>query len=100
MTTPTEPARPAARFRVTVEEGPPHGGLYELELTTTYRVIDDASGATVMSFTGDYAASFGDDGQWGEPTLSGVVKVELDATGQAVVVHHADGRCEVLALPG
>ncbi len=97
MSTTNVPA-PTRRFRVQVEEGSPHGGLYELEVDTTYRVVDEVSRETVMSFSGGYAASFGDDGRWGDPVLSGVVAVTVDGT--TVVVRHADGRVEVHALPG
>ena len=38
---------------VLVEEGPPRGGLFELEQTTYYRVVDTRTQAVVLTFRGE-----------------------------------------------
>jgi hypothetical protein len=48
----------AERFEIVVEEGPPHGGLYELEQRTYYRVVDTRSQEVVMTFQGNKATKW------------------------------------------
>jgi hypothetical protein len=45
------------RYIVRVEEGGGHGGLYELEQTTYYYVIDTRSQQVVLTFAGELSAS-------------------------------------------
>lgn len=87
------------RWQVIETEGSPHGGLYELVIETTYRIVDRLTGEVVLERTGTYEASFGDDGNWGPGTTTGVVKVEVSAEGTEALIHHADGTREHLPLP-
>ena len=89
------------RFEIVVEEGPPHGDLYELEQTTYYRVVDTHSREAVMTFQGEMEASLSkDDGMWTDHRFSGVQEVNLAPDGQSVVVTYCDGHEETVPLPG
>jgi hypothetical protein len=88
-----------SRWQLIESEGPPHGGLFELEIETTYRIVDRRTGAIVLERTGIYEASFGDHGNWDEGTTTGVVKLEISADDRAALIHHADGTLERLPLP-
>ena len=91
----------AARFEIVVEDGPPHGDLYELERTTYYRVVDTRSREVVMTFQGEMEASLSrDDGMWSGHRFSGVQEVTLAPDGQSVVVTYCDGHKEIVVLPG
>ena len=91
----------AGRFEVVIEEGPPHGDLYELEQTTYYRIVDTRSQEVVMTFQGDMEASLSrDDGMWTDHRFSGVHEVALAPDGQSVVVKYCDGHEETVQLPG
>ena len=98
MSGPTERGA-APRWQVVVEEGPPHGGLHELEVDTTHRVLDRRTGEVVLEVRGEYSASFGDDGNWGPGETSGAVKVEISADQTTAVVHGADGSARRFRLP-
>ena len=52
------------RFVVLVEEGPPRGGLFELEQTTYHRVVDTRTQAVVLTFQGEMEASFDRDNRF------------------------------------
>lgn len=92
--------QPAVRFRVVVEEGSPHGGLFELEQTTYYHVVDARSGEVVMTFQGEMQASLSrDTGMWDAYAYSGARDVAISADGESVVVTDRDGRKETVALP-
>ena len=87
------------RFEVVVEEGPPHGGLYELEQTTYCRVVDRQSGQVVMTFECQVEASLSTTtGMWEDYRLSGVSEVSIAPDEQAVVVKYYDGREETVPL--
>jgi hypothetical protein len=61
------------RFVILAEEGPPCGGLFELEQTTHHRVVDTRTQEVVLAFTGEMAASFsGTTGSWEDYHWSGV----------------------------
>jgi hypothetical protein len=88
------------RFQVVTEEDPPHGDLYELEQTTTYRVVDTRTGQTVMTFWGEMRASLSrTSGMWDDYNCSGVREVAIAPDGESVVVTDCEGRTESVPLP-
>ena len=88
------------RFELLVEEGSPHGGLYELEQTTYYRVIDRRSDEVVMAFEGEMEASLSTTtGMWDDYRFSGVREVLIAPDEQSVLVRYYDGREETVPLP-
>jgi hypothetical protein len=88
------------RFELLVEVGSPHGGLYELEQTTYYRVVDRRSDEVVMTFEGEMEASLSTTtGMWDETRFSGVREVLLAPDEQSVIVQYHDGREEIVPLP-
>ncbi len=88
------------RFEVVVEEGHPHGDLYELEQTTYYRVVDRHSKKVVMAFQGEMEASLSrSTGMWDDHQFFGVCEVIIAADEQSVIVKYCDGREETLPLP-
>jgi len=90
----------ADRFEVVVEEGSPHGGLYELEQTTYYKVVDRHSGQVVLTFEGQMEASLSTTtGMWEDYHLSGVCEVRIAPDEQSVVVKYYDGGEETVPLP-
>ena len=85
---------------VVVEEGPPHGDLYELEQKTTYRVVDRHSGQTVMTFESLLEASLSTDtGLWDDYCFSGAREVCIAPDGLSAMVTYYDGREESHPLP-
>lgn len=92
--------RQAQRFEVQVEVGSPHGGLYELEQTTYYRVVDRETGKVVLTFLGEMEASLSPDtGLWDDYRYSGVCEVTIADGDQSVVVRYHDGREETVEIP-
>lgn len=92
--------QPAGRFRVVVEEGPPHGGLYELEQTTYYHVLDTHSGDVIMTFSGEMVAGLSQDtGMWEDYSYSGVREVAIAPGEESVLVTDSEGCTEVMPLP-
>jgi len=90
----------ADRFEVVVEEGSPHGGLYELEQTTYYKVVDRHSRQVVMALEGQMEASLSTTtGMWEDYRLSGVCEVSIAPDGQSVVVKYCEGSEEIVPLP-
>jgi hypothetical protein len=90
----------ARRFEVVVEEGVPHGDLYELEQATCHRVVNRLSGQTVLSFEGLLEASLStDSGMWADYRVSGVREVIVAPDEQSVIVKYFDDREEVVPLP-
>jgi hypothetical protein len=88
------------RFELLVEEGAPHGDLYELEQTTYYRVVDRLSDEVVMTFEGEMEASLSTTtGMWDDYRFSGVREVLIASDEQAVIVRYFDGREETVLLP-
>jgi hypothetical protein len=88
------------RFELLVEEGAPHGDLYELEQTTYYRVVDRLSDEVVMTFEGEMEASLSTTtGMWDDYRFSGVREVLIASDEQSVVVRYFDGREETVLLP-
>jgi hypothetical protein len=86
---------------VVVEEGPPHGDLYELEQTTYYRVVDTRSNEVVMTFRGEMEASLSTStGMWDDHHFSGVCELTIAPDEQSVIVKYCDGREEMVPLPG
>ena len=87
------------RFVVLVEEGLPHGGLFELEQTTYHRVVDTRTRAVVLTFSGEMAASFsGANGSWEDYHWSGVREVMIAPDEKSVIVQYFDGREEAVVL--
>jgi len=88
------------QIAVLVEEGLPRGGLYELEQTTTYSVVDSESNEVLMVFQGQMEARLSTStGMWEEPLHSGVCQVIVADDGQSVTVRYHDGREESKPLP-
>ncbi len=78
---------PTSRYRIEKREHS-GGGLYELESTTYYYIVDNSTEKIVMTFTGGYSASY--DGQgWADGVSGGVTEVELTPDGEHVLVHEA-----------
>jgi hypothetical protein len=89
----------AGRFEVVVAEGSPHGGLYELEQTTYYLVVDRHSGQIVMTFEGQVEASLSTTtGMWDDYRLSGVCEVSIAPDEQTVIVKYCGGHEETVPL--
>jgi len=74
------------------------GGLFELEITTTYEVVDTRTGAVVMRFSGDHSASYDGVG-WGDGASGGVAAVELSPDERWVEVRFSGGHVERHPLP-
>ena len=90
----------SGRFQVVAEEDTPHGDLYELEQTTTYRVTDTQTGQTVMTFRGEMRASLSrTTGMWDDYSYSGVREVAISPGEELVLVTDWDGRTECVPLP-
>ena len=78
------------RFVVLVEEGPPHGGLYELEQTTYHRVVDTRTQEIVLTFSSEMAAGFsGATGTWDEYRWFGVREVAVAPDEKGVIVKYS-----------
>jgi hypothetical protein len=91
---------PTNRFEIVVEQGPPHGDLYELEQTTYYRVIDRLLNRIVLVFESEMEASLSTTtGMWDDYRFSGVCEVSLAPDNQSVIVAYCDGREAVIPLP-
>jgi len=87
------------RFIVREKEGSAHGDLYELEITTTFSVIDTTNNKIVMNFTGEYSASLGDNG-WDDGSYHGVTKVEISEDEKyAIVYKSGNNELEKIKLP-
>jgi hypothetical protein len=92
--------RRSDRFRVVVEEDPPHGDLYELEQTAHHRVVDTWTGRTVLTFRGEMRASLSRaTGTWDDYTCSGVRDVAIASGEGSAIVTHWDGHAESVPLP-
>lgn len=88
------------RLQVQVERGAPHGDLFELEQTTSYRVVDTLSGDVLLTFQGEMEASLSSEtGLWDDYRFSGVCEVLIAPDEQSVIVRYCDGREEALPLP-
>ena len=84
---------------VVVEEGPPRGGLFELEQTTYHRVVDTHTQDVVLTFRGEMAASFSaTTGSWEDYQWSGVREVAVAPDEKTVIVTYYDDRAETIAL--
>ena len=83
-----------------MEEGPPHGDLYELEQTTHYRVVDTHLEELVMTFQGAMEAKLSaTPGTWDDHRFSGVCGVTIAPDEESVIVKYYDGREEAVLLP-
>ena len=88
------------RFVVKVEEGGGHGGLYELEETTYYHVIDTRTQEIVLTFESEMSASLSKStGQWEYYLYVGVCEVTIAPDEQTVHVKYYGGREETVSLP-
>ena len=91
---------PAARYIVTIEQGPPLDGLYDFEQCTSYCVVEAATGRVVLAFEGWLTASLSrDTGLWDDYQPSGVAAVALADDPEAVIVTYHDGRREIVRIP-
>ncbi len=94
------PTDERGHFVVQVEEGPPHGGLYELEQTTIHRVVDMRTGEVILAFEGVLTASLSrETGLWEEAQLSGVREVVVTDDGCVLIVRYHDGQEAQAPLP-
>lgn len=85
-----------SRYRVERDEH--HGGgLFELEITIEWRVIDVATGAIVRRFRDDDSASYDGVG-WSGGAGAAVLEVAVTEAEDAIEVRYRDGRCERVAL--
>ena len=92
--------QPSDRYALMVEEGVPHGGLFELEQTTYYHVVDVQTGRVVLTFRGELEASLSTEtGAWDDYRTSGVCGVTIAPDGRSVTVRYSDGREETVPLP-
>ena len=89
---------PGPRFEVQIEDGGAHGGLYELEQTTYYRVVDTRTGAVVLAFEGETSANY-KDGQWTDYVHGGVCGVTVAPDERSVRVTYYGGLEESVPLP-
>lgn len=87
------------RWEVVEEEGDPRGDVYQLEVETTYCVVDRTTGAVVLSFCGHYSSTLDDNGAWGPGKYFGVDKVEISDDGTEAIVHDSGGGIRRVALP-
>lgn len=91
--------QPLPRFEVVVEQGAPHGDLYELEQTTYYHVVDRATQQVVLTLQSEMEASLSrDSGMWDDYRYSGVCEVTIAPDETAVIVRYCDGREERMEL--
>jgi hypothetical protein len=91
----------AARWRVRHSTGSAHGGLYELEQTHYWRVIDWASKEVVLEFEGESDQSYtGGPGGWSEATWVGTSDVSISDDGRAVIVETGGRDRRTVPLPG
>ena len=89
------------RYEIQIQEGPPHGGLYELEQTTYFHVVDVDTQVVVLTLRGDMEASLSpDSGPWDNYRFSGMQDITLAPDRQSVLVHYHDGHEEIVPLPG
>lgn len=90
----------APRFEVRIEEGSAHGGLFELEQTTYFHVVDLRSNETIMTFEGETSASASRSGAgWTDYTHTGVSAVTIAPDGRSLQVTYHSGWQEQIALP-
>lgn len=83
------------RFRVEKHEH--HGGgLFELEITTKFHVIDNRTGQIIMTF--DAGSSTHYTGQWSDESSWGVSHVEISEDETEVLVQE-HGRSEPRRFP-
>ena len=74
------------------------GGLFELEITVRWDVIDRETGAVVWSCRDDSSARYDGVG-WAETAGGSVSDVTLSEDGTAVEVRRGGGAVERVALP-
>lgn len=74
------------------------GGLFELEITVHWDVIELATGAVVRTFRDESWARY-DGGQWAEIAGHSIADVTLTDDGAAVEIRFNHGVVERVALP-
>ncbi len=90
----------SGQFEIVIKEGHPHGGLYELEQTTYYQVIDTHSKEIVLTFQGEVEASLSTStGMWDDYHYSGVCEVTIAPEERSVIVKYHAGYEETVSLP-
>ncbi|TFH15899.1 hypothetical protein E4H04_07525 [Candidatus Bathyarchaeota archaeon] len=88
------------RFEVRMVEGPPRGGLYELEQTTYFHVVDLQADEILLKFQGEMEASLSrDTGLWEDHRYSGVCEVVISPDEKTALVKYHNGNQEFVALP-
>lgn len=90
----------SGRYEVLVEEAAPAGGLFELEQTIFYQVLDTQTREVVYRFRGEIEASLSrENGMWDDFRYSGVRAVIVAPDERSVLVSYHDGREETVPLP-
>ncbi len=92
--------QPSPCFIVQIKKGGGHGGLYELEETTYFHVIDTRTQEVVLTFEGEMSASLSTStGQWDDYAYGGVRAVSIAPDEQFAIVQYFGGREERVPLP-
>jgi len=87
-------------YRIAERDGAAHGGLYELEQTHYFDIVNILTGAVVMTFESEYSASFQGNGTWGDGSSSGVEKVTFTEDGLFLLVYsYGSSAPDCVALP-
>src|SRR5262245_35916336 len=89
---------PLCDYRVQMVQVDVADRLLEVELDTTWEVVDRRSGAVLLSFEGHYSTTV--DAGWGGGGWSGVADVRLAPDGRAVLVDEGPGPPRVVKIPG
>lgn len=87
-------------YRIDERDGSAHGGLYELEQTHYFDIVNVQTGQVVLTFESEYSASFQGNGTWGDASSSGVEKVGFAEDGLSLLVYsYGKSAPDCVALP-
>lgn len=88
------------KYRIEERDGSAHGGLFELEQTHYFDIVNVQTGQVLMTFESEYAASFQGNGTWGDGSSSGVEKIMFTDDGLALLVYYyGKSTADYVALP-
>jgi len=89
-----------SRFEVHRSEGIPSGGLYELEIQTSFTIFDTKTGESIHVGTSFFEASLSTStGGWDDGCSSGIKSIEISADERYAVIHDHDGTTRQIELP-